>query len=143
VWGSYWAAFGWLDTPAPPAYYWAINAFALVGVTGLVYYWVGVARRRAWREAGVTFLSIVVVASPVVMMHLYDFSYWVQHGIGRGLQGRYFFGEMASLFILGLVGYHVLLPRRMHGTLHLVLRASIIVANLVCLLHVMLPRYYM
>ena len=44
---------------------------------------------------------------------------------------------------LVLVGYHALLPRRTHGALHLALRASIIVANLVCLLHVMLPRYYM
>jgi len=143
VWGSYWAAFGWLDTSAPPVYYWAIDALALVGIAGLVYNMVGVVRRRAWREAGVAFLSIVVVASPVVMMHLYDFTYWSQHGMGRGLQGRYFFGEMASLFILGLVGYHALLPRRAHGALHLALRVGIIVANLVCLLHVMLPRYYM
>jgi len=143
VWSSYWAAFGWLDTPAAPAYYRVIDAVTLLGLLGLGVYLARFVRRRAWAEAGVTLLLTAVVLSPVVMMQVYDYTYWNEYGVGRGLQGRYFFGQMAALFILLLSGQFTLLPKRWHGAGHLVLRIGIVVANFYCLLQAMLPRYYL
>lgn len=143
VWSSYWAAFGWLDTPATPAYYRIIDAVTLLSLVGLVVYLLRAVRRRAWREMGMTLLLIVITLSPVVMMHIYDYTYWIEYGVGRGLQGRYFFGQMASLFILLLTGLLTLLPKRWHGIGHLALRIGIVVANFYCLLQAMLPRYYL
>lgn len=143
VWSSYWAAFGWLDTPATPAYYRIVDAATLLALLGLAVYLFHLVRRRAWAEAGVMLLLIAVVLSPVVMMHVYDYAYWNEYGVGRGLQGRYFFGQMAALFVLLVVGLLTLLPRRWHGTLHQALRIGIVVANLYCLLQAMLPRYYL
>jgi 4-amino-4-deoxy-L-arabinose transferase-like glycosyltransferase len=142
VWGSYWAAFGWLDTAAAPIYYRAIDALTALGLAGQLIYLFTLLRRRAWDKAGIMALSIAIVLSPIVMMHVYDFSYWSQHGIGRGLQGRYFFGQMAPLFLLVLTGLLFLLPKRWHSATHLALRIGIIVANFYCLLRVILPRYY-
>ena len=76
------------------------------------------------------------------MMQAYDYQYWGQNGGGRGMQGRYFFGEMAALFVLLVSGLGALVPERWHGLLHPVLRLSIVAANLYCLLWVVLPRYY-
>ena len=143
VWSSYWAAFGWLDTPAAPAYYRAIDAVTLLGLAGLAVYTLRAARRRAWGEMGMTLLLMAVVLSPVVMMHIYDYTYWNEYGVGRGLQGRYYFGQMAALFVLLLTGLLTLLPQRWHGAGHLALRIGIIAANFYCLLQVMLPRYYL
>lgn len=143
VWGSYWAAFGWLDTPAAPAYYRAIDAVTLLGLLGLATYLVRLVRRRAWEEAGVTLLLIAVVLSPVVMMHVYDYTYWNEYGVGWGWQGRHSFGQMAALFVLLLIGLLTLLPKRWHGAGHLALRIGMVVANFYCLLQAMLPRYYL
>lgn len=143
VWSSYWAAFGWLDTPAAPAYYRIIDAVTLLGLLGLGVYLARFVRRRAWAEAGVTLLLTAVVLSPVVMMQVYDYTYWNEYGVGRGLQGRYFFGQMAVLFILLLSGQFTLLPKRWHNATHMALRIGIVAANLYCLLQAMLPRYYL
>jgi len=143
VWSSYWAAFGWLDTPAAPAYYRAIDAVTLLGLLGLAVYLVRRLHRRAWVEIGVPLLLIAAVLSPVVMMHVYDYTYWNEYGVGRGLQGRYFFGQMAALFFLLLAGLLTLLPKRWHGAAHIVLRAGMVVANFYCLLQAVLPRYYL
>ena len=89
------------------------------------------------------FLLIAIVLSPVVMMHIYDYTYWNEYGVGRGLQGRYFFGQMAALFVLLLSGLLKLLPRQWHGMGHLALRIGIVIANIYCLLLVLLPRYYL
>jgi 4-amino-4-deoxy-L-arabinose transferase-like glycosyltransferase len=143
VWSSYWAAFGWLDTPAAPAYYRIIDAMTLLGLLGLVVYLVRLVTQQAWKEAGVMFLLIATVLSPVVMMHVYDYTYWNEYGVGRGLQGRYFFGQIAALFVLLLSGLLKLLPRQWHSIGHLALRSGIVMANIYCLLQVFLPRYYL
>ena len=132
-----------MDTSAAPAYYRIIDAVTLLGLLGLATYLTQLVRRRAWAEAGVTLLLIAVVVSPVVMMQVYDYTYWNEYGVGRGLQGRYFFGQMAALFILLLTGLFTLLPKRWHGAGHLALRIGIVVANSYCLLQAMLPRYYL
>ncbi|MBN1641397.1 MAG: DUF2142 domain-containing protein [Anaerolineae bacterium] len=142
VWGSYWAAFGWLDTPAAPLYYWLIDGVTLFGLAGLGYALYRMLCRHAWRQLGTTFLLLTVVLAPVVMMQVYDYVYWVQNGGGRGLQGRYFFGEMAALLILVLTGWLAVVPDRWQGVVHLLLRLGMIAANVYCLLWVVLPRYY-
>jgi hypothetical protein len=86
---------------------------------------------------------IATVLSPVVMMHVYDYTYWNEYGVGRGLQGRYFFGQIAALFVLLLSGLLKLLPRQWHSIGHLALRSGIVMANIYCLLQVFLPRYYL
>jgi len=143
VWSSYWAAFGWLDTPAAPAYYRIVDTVMLLGILGLVVYSFWLIRCRAWVETGMTFLLVLVVLSPVVMMHVYDYTYWIEYGVGRGLQGRYFFGQMAALFVLLLTGLLTLLPRQWHGAGHLGLRIAMVAANFYCLLWAFLPRYYL
>lgn len=142
VWGSYWAAFGWLDAPAPRGLYWVVDAVTVLGLAGAVVYGVRAARRGDKRSVGILLLLAVVVLAPLVMLQVYDFTYWCANGGGRGLQGRYFFGQMAVLFTLVVGGLLALAPRRWHGAVHVVLRVGIVVANLYCLLHVVLPRYY-
>ncbi|MFZ5916014.1 MAG: DUF2142 domain-containing protein [Chloroflexota bacterium] len=143
VWSSFWAAFGWLDTPAAPAYYRLIDAVTLPGLLGLALWLARVVHRRAWAAAGPPLLLAAAVLSPVIMMHIYDYTYWIAYGVGRGLQGRYFFGQMAALFVLLLTGLLALLPRRWHGAGHVALRMGMVAANFYCLLGVFLPRYYL
>jgi len=142
VWGSYWAAFGWLDAPAAPVYYSLIDGVTVLGLVGLGFYLWRTFRQRTWKRAGTFLLLALVVLAPVVMMQLYDYVYWGQNGGGRGLQGRYFFGEMAPLFGLVLTGLLALIPERWQGMLLPLLRLGMVVANLYCLLWVVLPRYY-
>jgi 4-amino-4-deoxy-L-arabinose transferase-like glycosyltransferase len=143
VWGSYWAAFGWLDTPAAPAYYRAIDVVTLLGLLGLAVYLSRTVRRCGWGGAGVMFLLLAVVLSPVVLMHVFDYNYWNEYGVGWGWQGRHSFGQMAVLFVLLLTGLLALLPQRWHNVGHLSLRIGIVVANFFCLLQAFLPRYYL
>jgi 4-amino-4-deoxy-L-arabinose transferase-like glycosyltransferase len=143
VWGSYWAAFGWLDTPAAPPYYRAIDVVTLLGLLGLTVYLFQTVRRYGWGGAGVMFLLLAVVLSPVVMMHIFDYNYWNEYGVGWGWQGRHSFGQMAALFVLLLTGLLTLLPKRWLGAGHLALRIGIVATNFYCLLQVMLPRYYL
>jgi hypothetical protein len=114
----------------------------LLGAAGLGVHLYRRVRRRAWQQVGTILFLALVVLAPVLMMQMYDYVYWGQNGGGRGLQGRYFFGEMAALFVLVLVGLLALVPERWRGALHPLLRLSMIAANLYCLLWVVLPRYY-
>lgn len=148
VWGgiftTWWAHFGWLDTPLPPWVYHVLRGLTFLAIAGLV--------RFVWQKGGFTYilrhhfpwfflaLSLII---PIVLLQFYDLTFWWQYGLGRGLQGRYWLGTvipMLAFFVLGLVLW---VPKGWETAVHTLLRVGMVLLNFVSLLGYIVPRYYL
>ena len=150
---TWWAHFGWIDTPLPPWVYNLLRLLTLLAVIGLVILlWRSRSNRPSfgsWRsgESGAPlivwiFLALTIII-PILLLQVYDLTFWWQYGNGRGLQGRYWLGTiipMLAFFMVGLLAY---VPQRWQGLAHIFLRSVMILLSFVSLLGYVLPRYYL
>jgi hypothetical protein len=157
VWGgiftTWWAKFGWLDTPLPPWVYFFLRGLTVLAIIGLI---VALVRRRkeknAWQEwrsgvataplAAWVFLAATIVLS-FLLAQVYDLAFWWEHGNGRGLQGRYWLGTVVPMLTFFAAGLLAWLPERWRPAGHNVLRTGMILLNVVSLLGYIVPRYYL
>ena len=124
VWGgvfvTWWAHFGWLDTALPPWIYDLLRGLTLLALLGLLLWlWLEIRKWKSrpsivsWRGETSNaplivwaFLALAIVV-PVVLLQVYDLTFWWQYGNGRGLQGRYWLGTivpMLTFFRSGFIG---------------------------------------
>ena len=150
---TWWAHFGWIDTALPPWIYDLLRLLTVAAVAGLALLlwrsWPDRPSFEAWRSGTRdaplvvwVFLTLTVLV-PVLLLQVYDLTYWWQYGNGRGLQGRYWLGTIVPMLTLLAVGLLALVPQRWHGTAHNLLRAGMIVLSIAALLGYVLPRYYL
>jgi len=157
VWGgiftTWWAQFGWLDTPAAPWVYHLLRFLTVLAIVGLVWgaakYWRVRPSLVEWRQGQTTapvivwvFLALTILV-PIFLLQFYDLSFWREFGNGRGLQGRYWLGTIIPMLTFFLMGLLILTPRRWRPAVHSILRISIVVFNFVALLNYVVPRYYL
>ncbi len=157
VWGgmfvTWWAHFGWVDTPLPPWVYVLLRGLTFLAIVGLAWKlgrdWGKRPSFPDWRlgkrMAPVVvwlFLALTVLA-PVLLMQVYDLTFWWEYGNGRGLQGRYWLGTVVPMLTFFTLGLLFLLPRRWHNATHWLLRLGMLLFNVVALLGYVLPRYYL
>lgn len=157
VWGglfvTWWAHFGWVDTPLPPWVYTflrLLTVLAMVGLAGkLGRDWGKRPSFSQWRQkqrmAPIVvwlFLALTLVV-PVVLLQVYDLTFWWEYGNGRGLQGRYWLGTVVPMLTFFTLGLLFLLPRGWHNSAHWLLRLGMILLNVTALLGYILPRYYL
>jgi len=148
VFATYWADFGWIDTPLPQGVYVFLLALcALAGVGILAYLF------RAWRKSApeaermeargvVALLAHVAVLAAMIGYNTYRT--WVADGIGwGGMQGRYYMGAVAAAMAALMAGLLALTPERWQPALHVALRWGMVVFNVACLLGAVAPRYYL
>lgn len=145
---TWWAHFGWIDTPLPPWVYTMLRVLTLVAMAGVVVlfvrYWRGNRPIRSHLTPLVPWLFLALtVTLPVVMIQYYDLAFWRSYGVGRGLQGRYWLTTVIPMLTFFVVGLLVWLPRKWHLPAHIVFRVAMIVFNVVALLGYILPRYYL
>jgi 4-amino-4-deoxy-L-arabinose transferase-like glycosyltransferase len=152
LFASYWAVFGYLDTPVAPVIYRVLQLLILVAIAGL--------GRAAWRravqmvgrsgpwlrrlkETDIAYALLSVLAlTPVVYFSYFDYRTWRTMGIGWPLMGRHFAGPLAAQMALWMSGLLAWLPQRGRAAGHLALRAGIVALNYACLFAFVLPRYY-
>ncbi|MCA9960939.1 MAG: glycosyltransferase family 39 protein [Anaerolineales bacterium] len=157
VWGgiftTWWAHFGWLDTPVAPWVYHVLRFLTFAAIVGLSLQlwrrWRARPSLAAWQQGQRTaplvawILLTLIVVLPALLLQVYDLTFWWEYGNGRGLQGRYWLGTMIPMLILFVVGLLYFVPRRWHAAAHVLLRGGMILFNLVALLGYVLPRYYL
>jgi 4-amino-4-deoxy-L-arabinose transferase-like glycosyltransferase len=157
VWGglfvTWWAHFGWVDTPLPPWVYHLLRVLTVLAIAGLAWKlgrgWAERPSFTQWQQgqrmAPVVvwlFLALTLLV-PMVLLQVYDLTFWWEYGNGRGLQGRYWLGTvvpMLTFFALGLLFW---LPPRWRPAAHWYLRLGMVLFNFVALLGYILPRYYL
>ena len=157
IWGgmfvTWWAHFGWIDTPLPPWVYTLLRILTLAAIVGLALGLGRIWRKRpslaTWRSKTTSaplvvwgFLALAIIV-PIVLIQAYDLIFWWEYGNGRGLQGRYWLGTiipMLTFFTLGLLAW---VPQRLDAAAHNVLRVGMVILNFVSLLWYILPRYYL
>ncbi|HEX6384562.1 MAG TPA: glycosyltransferase family 39 protein, partial [Anaerolineae bacterium] len=157
VWGgiftTWWAHFGWLDTALPPWVYHLLRLLTALAIIGLTVRLAQIRRRplpsKDWAKGeGVAplvvwlFLALSIVV-PIVLLQVYDLTFWWQYGNGRGLQGRYWLGTVVPMLTFFTLGLLFVTPRCWHAAVHTWLRIGMVVLNLVALLGYILPRYYL
>lgn len=157
VWGglfvTWWAHFGWVDTALPPWVYTLLRLLTLLAILGLTIklgrHWRKRPSLTDWRQgqrmAPVIvwlFLALALVA-PVVLLQVYDLTFWWEYGNGRGLQGRYWLGTVVPMLTFFTLGLLFLLPKRYRAPAHTIFRVSMVLFNFVALLGYILPRYYL
>jgi 4-amino-4-deoxy-L-arabinose transferase-like glycosyltransferase len=157
VWGgmfvTWWAHFGWVDTPLPPWVYVLLRGLTFLAILGLAWKLGRDWRRRPsfaqWRQgermAPVSvwlFLALTMLV-PVLLLQVYDLTFWWEYGNGRGLQGRYWLGTVVPMLTFFTLGLLFLLPRHWHHSTHWLLRLGMISLNVTALLGYILPRYYL
>ncbi len=144
VWGgifvTWWADFGWLDTPLPPVVYDGLRVLTIMAIIGLI---IQIVRRPRLLKRPDAWLTALAVLFPIVLIQVYDLSFWQQYGVGRGLQGRYWLAMVVPMLLFWVVGLLAWLPQRWHGVAHQALRAGFVVFHFVSLLGYILPRYYL
>ncbi len=157
VWGgifvTWWAHFGWLDTALPPWIYTLLRLLTFAAIVGLVY-----GLLRAWRDRptltqwkhGLRSAPLVVwvflaltLLMPIVLLQVYDLTFWWEYGIGRGLQGRYWLGTVVPMLTFLAMGLLIWIPARWQAAGHNLLRGGMVLFNFVALLAYVLPRYYL
>jgi hypothetical protein len=161
VWGgiftTWWAHFGWLDTALPPWVYSVLRLLTFAAIGGLLLALLRRARRgpaaKTWQQQwqqGIRpapplvwgFLALTILI-PVLLLQAYDLTFWWEYGNGRGLQGRYWLGTVVPMLIFFVVGLLAWLPHRWRPAGHQLLRAGMVLLNVVSLLGYILPRYYL
>lgn len=166
VWGgifvTWWAHFGWLDTAVPPVVYDVLRGLTWVAIAGLAFGLWRYLQRRTTAPAGASraaaaawangrgsapllvwaFLALTLIV-PIVLLQVYDITFWWQYGNGRGLQGRYWLGTVIPMMAFFALGLLVWVPPRWHPAAHTVLRSGMVLLNAVSLLGYVLPRYYL
>ncbi|MCB8976452.1 MAG: DUF2142 domain-containing protein [Ardenticatenaceae bacterium] len=157
VWGglfvTWWAHFGWVDTPLPPWVYHLLRVLTVLAIAGLAWKlgrdWAKRPSFTQWQTRQCMappivwlFLALTLLV-PVLLLQGYDLTFWWEYGNGRGLQGRYWLGTvvpMLTFFTLGLLFW---LPPRWRPAAHWFLRLGMVWFNFVALLGYILPRYYL
>lgn len=157
VWGgifvTWWGHFGWLDTPVAPWVYHLLRLLTLLALVGLAWRvgrsWSRRPRFEEW-QAGRRMAPLLVwgflaltVLVPVLLLQLYDLTFWWEYGNGRGLQGRYWLGTVVPMLTFFTLGLLFLAPPRWQPALHAALRIAIVVFNVVALVGYIVPRYYL
>ncbi len=169
LWGgmfvTWWAQFGWLDTPLPPLIYTVLRVLtflALLGLaTGLVdHLWTlrqrptdqiasRLSRHGRWVNGYTAaplvvwlFLALALIV-PALLLQGYDLIFWQEYGNGRGMQGRYWLGTVIPMLTFFVIGLLQLMPSRWHIATHLTMRVGMILLNFGSLLGYILPRYYL
>ncbi len=157
VWGgmfvSWWAHFGWVDTPLPPWVYSLLRIMTFAAIMGLFVWLLRNWKKRpsmaSWlkgtRSAPLVvwvFLTLTMLV-PVLLLQGYDLIFWWQYGNGRGLQGRYWLGTIVPMLIFFTFGLLVWIPKRWDAQAHNALRAGMVIFNFAALLAAILPRYYL
>ncbi len=157
VWGglftTWWAHFGWIDTPVAPWIYHLLRLLTFLAMAGLVWKlgrdWGKRPLFSDWRQgknmAPVLVWSFLVltIIVPVLLIQFYDLTFWWEYGNGRGLQGRYWLGTIIPMLTFFTLGLLYLTPKRWHNTLHASLRLAMLIFNIVALLVYVIPRYYL
>jgi len=80
---------------------------------------------------------------PIVLLQVYDLTFWWQYGNGRGLQGRYWLGTVVPMLTFLTLGLLVWVPCRWHSAVHNILRSGMVLLNFAGLLAYVLPRFYL
>ena len=151
VFVTYWADFGWIDTPLAPGVYWLLLAMCALAVVGAIAYLVdqvfstrfGRGQQGPRHAAAVNALLLSGLLL-VVMLGYNDYRTWVLDGIGwGGKQGRYYLGPVAAAMVGLALGLTALVPTRWRPAMHFALRWGAIVLNVVSLFGAILPRYYL
>ncbi len=148
VWGgifvTWWAHFGWLDTPLDPWVYTLLRLLTWLAMAGLVW---RLLRRGEERLPGRilligAFLGLTMIV-PILLLQVYDLTFWWEFGNGRGLQGRYWLGTVIPMLAAFAAGLLIWLPTRWRPAGHHLLRLAMIVLNLASLIGAIIPRYYL
>ncbi len=157
VWGgifvTWWAHFGWLDTPLPPWVYSFLRLMTFAAIGGLTYWVIRNWQKRpslsAWKNGDRSaplvvwmFLALTLIV-PIVLLQGYDLTFWWQYGNGRGLQGRYWLGTVVPMLTFLTLGLLVWVPQRWQPAAHNVLRGGMVFLNFASLLVYVLPRFYL
>ncbi len=150
---TWWAHFGWLDTALPPLTYDLLRVLTMFAILGLLWWlirnWNSRPSLTSWRGGSSNaplfvwaFLALSIIV-PVVLLQIYDLTFWWQYGNGRGLQGRYWLGTIVPMLTFFAMGLLVWVPRRWKGAAHNSLRAGMVLLNFFSLVAFVLPRYYL
>ena len=157
VWGglfvTWWAHFGWVDTPLPPWVYTVLRGLTFLAIAGLIWqlgrHWGKRPSFTEWRQGrrmaplGIWLFLALTLLVPMVLLQVYDLTFWWEYGNGRGLQGRYWLGTIVPMLTFFSLGLLFFLPQRWHGAAHWLLRGGMVLFNFVALLGYILPRYYL
>jgi 4-amino-4-deoxy-L-arabinose transferase-like glycosyltransferase len=157
VWGgiftTWWAHFGWLDTALPPWVYFVLRGLTILAIVGLLVAlirrgqemqdWTGWRQKRALPPLLVWLFLAATILLPIVMLQVYDLTFWWEYGNGRGLQGRYWLGTVVPMLTFFTAGLLVWLPPRWRPAGHNFLRVGMVLLNVASLLAYIIPRYYL
>jgi hypothetical protein len=140
---TWWAHFGWLDTPMAGWIYDLLRWVTALAIFGLA--WQLWRKRDAlnWGRIFPYLYFTLAIIFPILLIQYYDYSFWHTYGVGRGLQGRYWLGTVIPMLFLWVLGLRALVPVRWHGWLDFGLRVGMVLLNLTALLGFVLPRYYL
>jgi 4-amino-4-deoxy-L-arabinose transferase-like glycosyltransferase len=143
---SYWGVFGWMDVPMPQWVYQVLAWTTRLTTIGVGLYAAGQLFRRHWSGHSVWVVLILVVLSVSLLPPMFFRAYVIARDtgfFGTSAQGRYLLGFCVAQALILVHGLTALVPAKGRRWCHALISLSVILLNMVALLQVVIPRYYL
>lgn len=131
---SFWALFGWFNILAPDAFYWVLDALAVIGVAGSAVFVVRSLRRYPrWTREILVLLAAWFVLVAIGLLR------WTM--MASASQGRLIYPALPVMALVLVVGWAELTPRRLRLPLGIAALAGWAVCAALCAVLVLRPAY--
>ncbi len=129
---TFWASFGWGNLDAYPWVYWLFAGLCLIGLLGLILWWIG--RGARWEHKQLAGLLALLIGAVVFMAAYRDFDYG-----STLIRGRYLLPALGAVAVLIATGWEALLNRLARRGDSAVATLLIVLGPVLVLLNVLLP----
>lgn len=143
---SYWGVFGWMDVPMPRWVYQVLAWITRLTVIGVGLYTVGQLLGRHGSGPSVWILLVLGLLSVSMLLPMFFRAYVIARDTGfygTSAQGRYLLSFCVAQAMVLVLGLTALVPVRGRRWCHVLISLLVILLNLVALVQVVIPRYYL
>jgi hypothetical protein len=138
---SFWARFGWLDTTMSSGWILLFKLLTVVALGGLVK--IIYEKRKRFKKSSQFLLGSSFIIGGLYLLYFFDKVLITgSMEVHRVDQGRYYFILMVPLLLLGLQGLFRWIPKEWHNHALVLLNIYMVFFNLLALVTVIIPRYY-
>jgi 4-amino-4-deoxy-L-arabinose transferase-like glycosyltransferase len=131
---SFWALFGWFNILAPDAFYWVLDALALLGVVGF-----GVFLVRSRAQTPSSTREIIVMLAVWLGLVAMALLRWTV--LASASQGRLAYPALPTIAMILVVGWAEFVPRRLRRPVGTIALAIWVVCAALCAALVIRPAY--
>ncbi|MFH1824897.1 MAG: DUF2142 domain-containing protein [Candidatus Firestonebacteria bacterium] len=134
---TFFGNFGWTNVPVPDFY---LKILICLFLFFLFLYIIDIGKSIFNKKSFLTLRTHIVLLVPII---IYSASLiYLDFNINVGLQGRYFFPVISLIYICLVSGFLSIVPKKVRLNIIFITAIIAVSFNIICLITVIIPRYY-